>query len=77
MADKKQKENPFESKISRLEDIVKNMESGELGLEESLKLFEEGVKISRECQSELDAAEQKVEILVNSSTGETKEFAAE
>lgn len=75
MSDKKEKTgNPFESKLTRLEEIVKGMESGQLGLEESLKLFEEGVKISRDCQTELDAAEQKVELLVNSSTGETTKF---
>jgi exodeoxyribonuclease VII small subunit len=66
--------NPFESKLARLEEIVRSMESGQLPLDESLKLFEEGVKISRECQSELDAAEQKVEILVNKSTGEKTAF---
>lgn len=72
---KKVKEkNPFETKIQRLEEIVKKMEAGELALEESLKFFEEGVKLSRECQSELDAAEQKVEILLNAKTGEKENF---
>lgn len=66
--------NPFETKLNRLEEIVKSMESGQLGLEESLKLFEEGVKISRDCQNELDAAEQKVELLINASTGEKTNF---
>ncbi len=75
MSEKKENsKNPFESKLTRLEEIVKNMESGQLGLEESLKLFEEGVKISRDCQTELDAAEQKVELLVNSATGEKTKF---
>ncbi len=75
MADKKTG-NPFEAKLFRLEEIVKNMESGQLGLEDSLKLFEEGVKISRECQTELDAAEQKVELLVNAASGETTKFSS-
>lgn len=75
MADTKNA-NPFEAKLARLEEIVKGMESGQLGLEDSLKLFEEGVKISRDCQSELDAAEQKVEMLVNASTGEKTKFTA-
>lgn len=78
MANKKEKtDNPFESKIARLESIVKSMEAGDLGLEESLKLFEEGVKISRDCQAELDAAEQKVEILVNAETQEKTKFTPE
>lgn len=74
---KEKKENPFESKLARLEEIVRSMESGQLPLDESLKLFEEGVKISRDCQSELDAAEQKVEILVNKATGEKAPFTAQ
>ena len=64
----------FESQVKRLEAIVKHMETGNLPLEESLKLFEEGVKISRQCQKELDAAEQKIEKLVQTSTGETEPF---
>ncbi len=64
----------FESKIQRLDEIVKSMETGELPLEESLKLFEEGVKLSRECQGELEAAEQKVEVLLNAETMQTQKF---
>ncbi len=54
----------FEKKISRLEEIVQRMEGGELALEDSLKLFEEGVKLSRECQKNLTEAESKIKILV-------------
>jgi exodeoxyribonuclease VII small subunit len=54
----------FEKKLARLETIVEKMEGGELQLEESLTLFEEGVKISRECTSQLSAAEQKVKLLM-------------
>jgi exodeoxyribonuclease VII small subunit len=54
----------FEKKIGRLEEIVKKMEGGELSLDDSLKLFEEGVKLSRECNTELSEAEQKVKLLV-------------
>jgi exodeoxyribonuclease VII small subunit len=53
----------FEKKLSRLEEIVNKMESGELSLDDSLKLFEEGVKLSRECNKELNEAEQKVKLL--------------
>lgn len=55
----------FEKNLARLEDIVKKMEKGELGLEESLSLFEEGVKISRSCQSELTNAEAQVKKLLS------------
>ncbi len=54
----------FEKKLTRLETIVEKMEAGELALEESLKLFEEGVKLSRECNTQLNDAEQKVKILM-------------
>ena len=54
----------FEKKLSRLEEIVSKMEGGEQSLEDSLKLFEEGIKLSRVCQKELEDAEQKVELLL-------------
>lgn len=54
----------FEKKLTRLEEIVQKMESGEMSLDESLKLFEEGVKLSKDCNSELNQAEQKVKTLV-------------
>ena len=50
----------FEKKLKRLEEIVHKMEEGELALDKSLELFEEGIKLSRECQSQLTDAEQKV-----------------
>jgi exodeoxyribonuclease VII small subunit len=55
----------FEKKLSRLEEIVQKMEKGDMALEESLKLFEEGVKLSRECQVQLTKAETKVKQLVS------------
>lgn len=67
----------FEKKLDCLEEIVAKMESGELSLEESLKRFEEGIKISRECYKQLGEAEQKVKVLLNISedgTEETKDF---
>ena len=54
----------FEKKLGRLEEIVQKMEKGDLALDESLKLFEEGVKLSRECQTRLNEAEEKVKKLV-------------
>ena len=54
----------FEKRLVRLEEIVHKMEKGELGLEESLKLFEEGVRMTRECQGQLAEAEAKVKKLI-------------
>lgn len=54
----------FEKKLGRLETIVQKMEKGDLPLDESLKLFEEGVKLSRECQSQLTKAEAQVKKLI-------------
>lgn len=55
----------FEKKLSRLEEIVNSMERGDLALEDSLKLFEEGVKLSRECHQKLNDAESKVKLLIS------------
>jgi exodeoxyribonuclease VII small subunit len=54
----------FEECLQRLEVIVKDMEKGDLPLEQSLKLFEEGVTLSGSCKKELEEAEGKVEILL-------------
>lgn len=70
----------FEKKLSRLEEIVQKMEKGDLALEESLKLFEEGVKLSRECHSRLNEAESKVQLLMSvdaSGNPVTKDFSPE
>lgn len=61
----------FEKKLNRLEEIVQKMEKGELALDESLKLFEEGVKLSRECNQRLNEAEAKVKILMSVSADGT------
>ncbi|MGZ3774477.1 MAG: exodeoxyribonuclease VII small subunit [Pseudobdellovibrionaceae bacterium] len=58
----------FEKKLNRLEEIVQKMEKGDLALEESLKLFEEGVKLSRDCNLRLTEAESKVKLLVSVGT---------
>lgn len=54
----------FEKKLNRLEEIVHQMEKGEMALDQSLKLFEEGVKLSRECHTQLTQAEAQVKKLV-------------
>jgi len=53
----------FEQSLTDLESLVSKMETGDLSLDESLGAFEEGVKLTRECQKMLDEAEQKVQIL--------------
>ncbi|MFH1673102.1 MAG: exodeoxyribonuclease VII small subunit [Pseudomonadota bacterium] len=60
----------FETSMKRLEDIVKELETGELSLEDSLKKFEEGIKLSRFCSNKLDEIEKKVSILVQSEEKE-------
>ncbi|MDO9228728.1 MAG: exodeoxyribonuclease VII small subunit [Syntrophales bacterium] len=54
----------FEEALERLEEIVRRMEAGEMTLEESLKAFEEGIKLSRLCTKKLDEADRRVELLL-------------
>lgn len=54
----------FEKKLTRLEEIVQGMEAGDLPLDKSLTLFEEGIRLSKECHGELNQAEQKVKQLL-------------
>ena len=54
----------FEKQLAALEGLVNSLESGELSLEESLKSFEQGIKVARDCQAALKSAEQKVEVLM-------------
>jgi exodeoxyribonuclease VII small subunit len=54
----------FEKSLAALEAIVHQLEDGDLSLEESLAAFEQGVKLTRECQAALDAAEQRVQLLM-------------
>lgn len=62
-------EKKFETALARLEEIVAQLESGELALEQSLKLFEEGVKLARQCNARLEEAERKVEVLLKDKAG--------
>ncbi len=62
-------EKKFETALERLEEIVKELESGDLPLEQSLKLFEEGIKLSRICNKRLEDAERRVEILLKDKGG--------
>ncbi len=59
----------FEASLGELEKIVRKLEDGELSLEESLKLFEDGVKLSRECQERLSQSERRIEVLLKDVSG--------
>jgi exodeoxyribonuclease VII small subunit len=60
-------EKKFENAMQRLEEIVAHLEKGELSLEDSLKAFEEGMKLAQFCSKKLEEAEQKVSVLVKQS----------
>jgi exodeoxyribonuclease VII small subunit len=59
----------FERSLARLEEVVRKLESPQLSLDEAMKLFEEGVNLSRECQKQLEEAEGRVEILLKKADG--------
>ena len=63
------KKPDFERSLARLEEVVGKLESPQLSLGEAMKLFEEGVVLSRECQKQLEEAEGKVEILLKKADG--------
>ena len=59
----------FERSMARLEQVVKKLEGPDLSLDEAMKLFEEGVTLSRECQKQLEEAEGRIEILLKKADG--------
>ena len=59
----------FESSLEELERIVRELEQGDLTLQRSLELFEQGVKLSRDCQERLSEAERRIEILMRDNQG--------
>ena len=59
----------FEVQLAALEKVVRELERGDLPLEESLKLFEDGVRLSRECQERLNQAERRIEVLLRDGEG--------
>ncbi len=66
---KKKEKQTFESSLKELEEIVRGLEEGDLPLEESLALFEQGIKLSRECQTRLKQAERRIEVLLQDEAG--------
>lgn len=67
-------EKNFEQSIKLLEEIVSKLEGSEISLEESIALFEDGVKLTKSCQKMLDDAEKKVSVLMIDENGKTAEF---
>ena len=63
----------FEQSLKRLDEIIENLERGDASLDESLKLFEEGTTLIKNCGKQLDAAEQKVVLLRSGADGEPVE----
>jgi len=59
----------FETSLEALEQIVQQLENGDLSLEKSLELFEQGIRLSRECQDRLSQAERRIEILLRDNQG--------
>lgn len=66
----KSKKVDFEKSLASLEDLVKQLEAGDLSLEDSLAAFEKGIKLTRECQQALSDAEQRVQVLVEKQGAE-------
>lgn len=62
---KKKQGHDFEQSLTDLEQLVEQMESGELSLEKALETFEHGIQLTRHCQTMLNEAEQKVQLLIN------------
>jgi exodeoxyribonuclease VII small subunit len=61
--------NNFEASLAALEKIVRDLENGDLPLDESLKLFEQGIGLYRQCQERLNQAERRIEVLLRDSEG--------
>jgi len=68
------KNKNFEQTLARLEDIVKKMESGNISLDESIEIYQEGITLSKQCSSMLVEAEGKVMAIVNKEQGIIEEF---
>ena len=68
---KEDQEQPksFESSLEALEHIVRQLEGGDLPLEKSLELFEDGIRLSRQCQERLSQAERRIEVLLRDNQG--------
>lgn len=70
---KKEENKSFEDLMQTLENIVQTLEKGDLNLDESVEKFEEGMKISKECNKMLENSEKRISILLENSNGEIEE----
>jgi exodeoxyribonuclease VII small subunit len=68
------KNKNFEQTLARLEEIVKKMESGNISLDESIEIYQEGITLSKQCSTMLEEAEGKVMAIVNKEQGIIEEF---
>lgn len=73
MTNKAKKDFHFETALKELETLVSDLEKGELSLEDSLKHFEQGIALSRECQKALQQAKLKVDKLIEKTDGDIEE----
>jgi len=73
MSPSKKNTKSIESRLSELETILEELESGDLELDKALKKFEQGVKLSRECQKTLEDAELKIKILMDNELKDTNQ----
>ena len=69
MTERQEQARTFEASLEALERIVQQLESGDLPLEKSLELFEQGIRLSRECQERLSQAERRIEVLLRDNQG--------
>ena len=69
MTNSEQPPRSFEASLEALEQIVRDLEQGDLPLEKSLELFEHGIRLSRECQERLSQAERRIEVLLRDNQG--------
>lgn len=69
MNDQQPQSRTFEASLEALEQIVRDLEQGDLPLEKSLELFEQGIRLSRECQERLSQAERRIELLLRDNQG--------
>ena len=67
------KEEKFEDKLKKLEELVSSLDKDDLSLDESIEIFEKGIKLSKECSEKLENAEKKINILLSDENGNLKE----
>ena len=73
MPNSNKKNKSIEGKLIQLEEILEELESGELELDDALKKFEQGIKLSRECQQTLEEAEMKIQVLMEDELKDSDE----